>query len=381
MKDVYRLNQKEIVNWIKKRLRTQDRISGVKVWLLMRTILKLLGSTWFDEWCRSIIDNTWVLVDNQGKYIRLNRVDELILMPNPNGNNSVWIVVGDQEYQVYTRTTQNGIPGPIDPLDVKKIGDVSLDHKKAIDSTLRDLGNQNKLSELNKISDIAKHIKDAICVESGYDIDKNIIVCGNRIESSNPVASAVIDLDELRKEMDFIKNDTKYELMDGSQNGKKNTRGASEAPSTNSHTISTLTENCSSNISVSRSGTGQRDLPNSSSRRQYTINGTGNYSMYDVMGKFAIYRMGKGDTIDDVNELAKDYTNSSICFFSDDKTKVFRYQLQKKDGSYSDHTYKFNYQDKDYYSTKEMKGKEKGNFTKLMNKINKNFTDFQIVEV
>ena len=65
----------------------------------------------------------------------------------------------------------------------------------------------------------------------------------------------------------------------------------------------------------------------------------------------------------------------------DDKTKVFRYQLQKKDGSFSNHTNKFNYQDKDYYSTKEMKGKEKGNFTKLMNEINKNFTDFQIGEV
>lgn len=130
-------------------------------------------------------------------------------------------------------------------------------------------------------------------------------------------------------------------------------------------------------IPMNSTGRGENGSP----RRHYTINGTGNYSMYDVMGKFAIYRMGKGDTIDDVNVLAKDYTNSSICFFSDDKTKVFRYQLQKKDGSFSDHTNKFNYQDKDYYSTKEMTGKEKGNFTKLMNEINKNFTDFQIVEV
>ena len=381
MEDTYRLNRKEIVNWIKKRLRTQDRISGVKVWLLMRTVIKLLGSKWFDEWCRSIIDNTWVLVDNRGKYIMLNKVDELILMPNPNGKNSVWIGVGNQEYQVYTRTTQNGISGPIEPMDVKKIGDVSLDHKKAIDSTLRDLGNQNKLPELNKISDIAKKIKNAMSVESGYDIDKNIIVSGNRIESSKPVASAFIDLDDLRKEMDFIKNDTKYELMDGSQNGKKNTREASEAPSINSHTISTPTDNDSLNVSVPFSKTGQRDLPICSPRRQYTIKGTGNYSMYEVMGEFAIYRMKKGDTIDKVNELAQEYTNSGICFFSDDKTKVFRYQLQKKDGSFSDHTYKFNYQDKDYFSTKEMSGTDRGNFTKLMNGINMDYLDFHIVEI
>ena len=60
MKEAYKqFNQKEIANWIKKKLRTQDRLSGVKVWLLMRTVLKLLGSTWFDEWCRSIIANTW----------------------------------------------------------------------------------------------------------------------------------------------------------------------------------------------------------------------------------------------------------------------------------------------------------------------------------
>lgn len=116
-------------------------------------------------------------------------------------------------------------------------------------------------------------------------------------------------------------------------------------------------------------------------RRQYTINGTGNYSMYDVMGKFAIYRMGKGETIDDVNKFAEGYTNSSICFFSDDKTKVYRWQLQKDNGTYCDHFYKFSYMGVDYFSTKELGGDEKGKFAKLMKGINEDNPDFQIVEI
>lgn len=122
-------------------------------------------------------------------------------------------------------------------------------------------------------------------------------------------------------------------------------------------------------------------LNSASGRRHYKINGQGDFSMYDVMGKFAIYRMEKGDTIDDVNELVKDFVHSNICFLSEDKTKVYRYQLQKKNGSFSDHTYKFNYKAKDYFSTKELGGNETGRFWKFMNKVNKNYDDFQIVEI
>ncbi len=116
-------------------------------------------------------------------------------------------------------------------------------------------------------------------------------------------------------------------------------------------------------------------------RRHYTINGQGDFSMYDVMGKFAIYRMEKGDTIDVVNELVKGFLHSTLCFFSENKTKVYRYQLPKRNGSFSDHTYKFNYKGNDYYSTKELGGNETGRFVKFMNKVNEKYTDFQIVEI
>ena len=228
--------QNDIVRVMKSRLGTQDRISGDKVWLLMRLVKKLLGNDWFNDWCEVIIDRTKVFVDDHGTYVGLSQVDKLILKPESNGLFSVWAVVGNQEYRVYTHSKERVLI----PMMAGAMGDVSLEHTHAIDETLRDLGNRQCLPELSKISDIIKQVYDAIQDDkkpSASDLIQHITADGNEIKSDNPIASASINLEELLKEMDLIRDDTDYELMDRKENISKGSRTeeTSVVPSTPSN--------------------------------------------------------------------------------------------------------------------------------------------------
>lgn len=223
-------SQDVIVGKIKSRLGTQDRLSGNKVWLPMRLVKELLGIAWFNNWCDIIIGRTKVFVDGQGAYVWLSQVDKLILKPESYGLFSVWIVVGNKEYRVYTQTKA----GVLKPMMVKKIDDVSLEHTRAIDETLKDLGNRHCLPELSKVSDIIKQVSAAIFSKDAATLKKHIKVDRNEVKSDNPIASVSIDLYELLKEMDLIRDDTDYELMDRKENISKgsSTGGTSVVPST-----------------------------------------------------------------------------------------------------------------------------------------------------
>lgn len=111
------------------------------------------------------------------------------------------------------------------------------------------------------------------------------------------------------------------------------------------------------------------------SRRHYTINGQGDYSMYQVIEEFAIYMMKTNKTIDDVDKLVKSYIGSRKEFLSKDKDKVKRIKNGKEE------YYMFSYDGVDYFGTKEWSGDNDGNFQKLTKGINNNFPDFQIVEI
>lgn len=206
--------QNDIVRIMKSRLGTQDRLSGDKVWLSMRLLKELLGIVWFNNWCDVIIGRTKVFVDDQNTYVWLSQVDKLILKTEPYGLFSVWAVVGNQEYRVYTHTKV----GVLKPMMAKKIDDVSLEHTHAIDETLKDCGNRHCLPELSKISGIIKQVSAALNSKDGATLKKHTKVDGNMVKSDNPVASASIDLDELLKEMDLIRDDTDYELMERKEN-------------------------------------------------------------------------------------------------------------------------------------------------------------------
>lgn len=208
-------SHKKLVAKIKSRLGSQDRTTGNKVWLPMRVIIALLGTRWFNNWSDDIIDKIKVLVDNGN--VLLNQVEKMILKPDQNDKFSVWAVVSSQEYRVYTHTSEDYIV----PMLVKGIDKVSLDHTKPIDTTLRELDDRNSLAELSKISVIAEKVSKAIGSKIGNDIKKQITVKHNQVSSNTPKISANIDLTKLIDEMDLIKNDTDYELMDGSQNSSK----------------------------------------------------------------------------------------------------------------------------------------------------------------
>lgn len=208
---------KDLVSKIKKGLGTQDRLSGKKVWLPIRVVKSLLGTKWFDVWCEDIIDKTKVLLGDQVRPVPLSQVEKLTLRPDVNGKYSVWVVVSGQEYRVYTHTSK----GDINPMLVKEIRGVSLEHTTPIDQTLIKLGNQNRLPELSKVSDMAKQVGRELSKIDGAKIKKKITVKQDQLSCGNPQVSVLIDLDELLKEMDIIKNDTDYELMDGSQNSSK----------------------------------------------------------------------------------------------------------------------------------------------------------------
>lgn len=224
MKEAYKqFDQKEIAKKIRSRLSTQDRTSGEKVWLLMRTVKKMLNSDapkWFVSWSQDIIEQTKVLINQNGKNITLNKIDRLLLKPSEEVQEEfdVFAIEGENEYPVYTHKKSDMGETIIVRMTVDGIKNVSLDHVKPIDTTLRELEDQNKLLELGKISEVAKIVSHAINSRSGYRIDKNLVV-------SNPIVygdySVHVDLDKLRQEMEEIKNDTKYELMDGRLNSSK----------------------------------------------------------------------------------------------------------------------------------------------------------------
>ena len=209
-------SHKELVNKIKSRLGSQDRISGDKVWLPMRVIIALLGTRWFKNWSDDIIDKIKVLVENGS--VLLNQVEKLLLKPDYNDYYSVWVIVVGEEKRVYTHTSEKELI----PMLVKGIDKVSLEHTTSIDHTLRKLGDQNSLSELSKISDIAEKVSKTIVGRiTGNSIKQKITVKQDMVSSNSPNIVAIIDLIKLIDEMNHIKDDTDYELMDGSQNSSK----------------------------------------------------------------------------------------------------------------------------------------------------------------
>ena len=219
-----KFTQDEIVRIIKSRLGTQDRLSGNKVWLSIRVVKGLNGTEWFDKWCNSIVSKTKVLIDEYGGYIMLNQVDELILKPEGDGKYSVWVFVDGKEYRVYTHTKDKTVIS----MSVKKgVKEVSLEHVTPIDETLRKLEDKKELPQLTKISDVLKEVSkelklkrpDGAKIKAKLSIDGNVL--SKKSKNGNDEPKISVNLDELRKEMEAIKNDTDYELMHIRENSGK----------------------------------------------------------------------------------------------------------------------------------------------------------------
>lgn len=105
------------------------------------------------------------------------------------------------------------------------------------------------------------------------------------------------------------------------------------------------------------------------SRRHYTINGEGDYSMYQVVEKFVEFRQESGRSINEINQEIQIFVSSKWVFISNKQNAV----AHSEKGEYISSN--------GLYITKQWKGKrEEENFPRFMNGVNKNYSDFQIVE-
>ncbi len=105
-------------------------------------------------------------------------------------------------------------------------------------------------------------------------------------------------------------------------------------------------------------------------RRNYTINGKGSYSMYEVVEEFVKFLQGQGNTIGTINQEIQNYINSGWIFVSSNPGKV---AWSNEKGEYSSLS--------GFYITKQWKGNANGNFTRLIDIINQRYKSFQIVEI
>ena len=110
------------------------------------------------------------------------------------------------EKQVLTPTGKGNMK---ECMKVRDISEIAIDHVKSIDRTLRDLSDDknNKLKELIKVSDKYKEI------QAEDEPDEDIAV--------DELLESELDLEELRKELDFIKDDGLLRLMASKYNSQK----------------------------------------------------------------------------------------------------------------------------------------------------------------
>lgn len=205
----------------KSRLRTQERTSGDKIWLPIGYIAKIYKTynknnipknDGFSDWLNSLVNGIYIHYkdtddNNQIKYIKFGKNQNIGLKFNYNEQEKkydVYISKNSKEYPVYTPT---GVGNKKEPMIVKSISEIDIDHIKPIDLTLRELGDKGKIGTLEMVSD---SYKDLI-----YN-DKNI---NTQIdELINDDKFSIVNLTEDLKK---IKKDTVLRLMDSKFNENK----------------------------------------------------------------------------------------------------------------------------------------------------------------
>ena len=117
------------------------------------------------------------------------------------------------------------------------------------------------------------------------------------------------------------------------------------------------------------------EIPKGHPRRRYTINGKGDYSMYDVLEKFIIYKLNSSKSVLNINKEILSYVGGKLVYVSDDpQIKVYREEAKDKVrfGSLEVNKKTIRY-------TKEWKdGDESQNFAKFRTKVSEKHLDFKI---
>lgn len=200
----------------KNRLGTQDRVSGDKTWFPIRLVKQILGKEWFDGWTGNIIKHTKVHIDACGNSITLTDIAKITLDPSVKGDGLYDVSVTTTHgttHRVYTHNKD----GRLTPMSVSGIDAITIEHCKAINDTLVELGGAGKLPELDKLSDLMKKARKNGAKNNGTALTR-------AVNKANPSVADMVDHEALKAEMELIAHDTDYELMEGKENSRKGAR-------------------------------------------------------------------------------------------------------------------------------------------------------------
>ncbi len=198
------------------RLNSQSRLSGDKIWLPLTFIQLLCNHNNRKIHCdfkNKIYEELKIIVKDSIDYIHENikDFDSFILVPIQDGLYTFFAFKKSKAYQVFTPDILNKKK----PLIVSAIDKIAIDHVTPIDLTLKAFG--SKLQELKKISQIIKNFKsnnnqlqgDKLERQSYEDYERNLKFLPK------------INLTNLEKELDIIREDSHYRLISSEDNSQK----------------------------------------------------------------------------------------------------------------------------------------------------------------
>lgn len=208
----------------KGRLRSQERLSGNKIWLPLRFIAKLYSihapkrTTRFTLWLSKLVDGIYVhyLDGSQVKSKKFYDPDiSLILKQNSNNLFNIYLrEFNKKNWTDYPVLTPTGDGNKKDYMVVKDISEIDIDHVKPIDQSLRELDNKGLLTCLKDVSNFYK-INIPKKANAG-DLNK-----AARIFAKNKGANFSVFLNNLLNELDLLGNDSPLRLMSDVYNSQK----------------------------------------------------------------------------------------------------------------------------------------------------------------
>lgn len=211
--------QSQLRTKFKSRLRTQDRVSGDKIWLPLRFIAKIYSIDFkqnqnqnqnlFTGWLNDLADNIFIHYKNNKliDHFKLSEIDSLVLTQCDDNKKNFKVSVrkGQEDYDVLSPTGEGNMKTPMIVEDIK---DIAIDHVKPIDKILRDLENRNELIMLKKVSDSYRALQEDEELDEKKAVD--MLLNDQHFEMST-----------LRNELDKISANGPLRLMSAEYNSKK----------------------------------------------------------------------------------------------------------------------------------------------------------------
>lgn len=209
--------QSQLRTKFKSRLRTQDRVSGDKIWLPLRFIAKIYSIDFkqnqnqnlFTGWLNDLADNIFIHYkkDKLIDHFKLSEIDSLVLTQCDDNKKNFKVSVrkGQEDYDVLSPTGEGNMKTPMIVEDIK---DIAIDHVKPIDKILRDLENRNELIMLKKVSDSYRALQEDEELDEKKAVD--MLLNDQHFKMST-----------LRNELDKISANGPLRLMSAEYNSKK----------------------------------------------------------------------------------------------------------------------------------------------------------------